>query len=454
MNGPPLRRSYGVVTASALVVANMIGAGIFTTSGMIVGELPDPIWVLLCWILGGAIATAGALSYAELATRMPREGGEYLYLRELYHPALGFLSGWTSLFVGFSVPIALSAMGLAAHLAAALERRTGALDALQLLVFQKAAAILLIAAFTALHYRGGRIGPRVQNLLTGLKVLLIAGLGTAGMLFGSGSWSNFSVAGQEALDPTAFGTAMMMVMYSYSGWNASAYIAGELRQPRLTIPVSLIGGTVLVMILYLLMNVLYFHAAPFAELQGRINVGEVALSRAFGGAMADLLGAVIGLALLSSLSALIMMGPRVYYAMACDGLFLGFAAVVHPRFDVPSRAILVQGGIAVAMVLLGSFESLLIYVGFALGIFPWLAVAGLFRARRLRIGDDSALRVASFVPVFFLATSLLLMVVALVDRPFESIAALLTVAAGLPFYYGWTRFFGGPSDRPDSSAGR
>jgi APA family basic amino acid/polyamine antiporter len=454
MNGPPLRRKYGVVTASALVVANMVGAGIFTTSGMIVGQLPDPKWVVLCWLLGGVIATAGALSYAELATRMPRAGGEYLYLREIYHPALGFLSGWTSLFVGFSVPIALSAMGLAAHLVTALQRRTDAVEAGRLVVYQKTAAILLIASFTALHYVGGRIGPRIQNLLTALKILLIAGLATAGMLAGDGSWSNFSISAQEPFDPLAFGTAMMMVMYSYSGWNASAYIAGELQDPRKTIPVSLIGGTMLVMLLYLLTNVLYFYAAPYPELQGQITVAEVALSHAFGSAMSDVLGAVIGFALLSSLSALIMMGPRVYYAMACDGLFLDFASKIHPRFEVPSRAILVQGVIATTMVMLGSFERLLIYVGFALGIFPWLAVYGLFRARRLGIGDDSAVRVASFVPVFFLATSLFLMVVALVDRPVESVAALFTVAAGVPFYYGWVRLYGRPSGMPGSSARR
>jgi APA family basic amino acid/polyamine antiporter len=140
--------------------------------------------------------------------------------------------------------------------------------------------------------------------------------------------------------------------------------------------------------------------------------------------------------------------------MACDGLFLGFASKIHPRFEVPSHAILVQGVIAVIMVMLGSFERLLIYVGFALGIFPWLAVAGLFRARRLGIGGDSAVRVASFVPVFFLATTLLLMVVVLIDRPFESVAALFTVAAGIPFYYGWVRLFGGPSGPSDSSARR
>lgn len=435
MTTSSLRRNYGIITAAALVVANMVGSGIFITSGLMAGQLPHPGWVIFCWVLGGVIATAGALCYAELATRMPREGGEYIYLKELYHPVLGFLTGWTSFFVGFSVPIALSAMGFSAYLFAGLQHHLTAIGGHQFGLYKKLLAVTLITFFTVLHYLGGRIGPRVQNFLTALKILLILGLAAAGLLFGKGNWSNFSVVQDKPFDLMVFGTAMMMVMFSYSGWNASAYIAGELKKPRKTIPFSLIGGTGIVIFIYLLINVFYFYAAPYSQIKGNITIGEVALVNAFGIGTSDLLGGMIGIMLLSSLSAFIMIGPRVYYAMARDGLFFRFAGRIHPRYHVPGPAILVQGGIAILMVVIGSFEQLLVYIGFALGIFPWLAIAGLFKARRLKIGEASAVRVYFLVPLFFLAASLFLMIVAYINRPIESTAAIVTVLAGVPFYY-------------------
>ena len=428
----------------------MVGAGIFTTSGVMTKQLPDPLWILFCWVLGGIIATAGALSYAELATRMPKEGGEYVYLRELFHPSLGFLTGWTSLVVGFSVPIALSAMGFSAYLFAGLEHHFTILDGSSSIFLQKLLAIFLIVLFTFLHYIGGRLGPQIQNILTFSKILLIVGLAALGLLFGKGDWSNFTVVQDQSFDLMAFGTAMMIVMYAYSGWNASVYIAGELKNPGRTIPISLIGGTVIVMLMYLFINVFYFYATPFAQLKGTITVGEVAVANAFGTGISDFLGLMIGAMLLSSLSAFIMIGPRVYYAMAQDGLFLNFASRVHPRYQVPSFAILVQGSIAITMVIIGSFEQLLIYVGFALGIFPWLAVFGLFKARRQKIGEHTAVQVHTLAPVFFLIASLFVMTIAFINSPAESIAAIITVLAGIPCYYLWVKFSNKKATAKDS----
>jgi APA family basic amino acid/polyamine antiporter len=239
----------------------------------------------------------------------------------------------------------------------------------------------------------------------------------------------------------AIGTAMMLVMFSYSGWNASAYIAGELKDPKKTLPVSLVLGTAMVMILYLGINVFVFYAAPYSELKGVITVVEIAALNGFGKWMSNLLGFLIGFALLSSLSAFILIGPRVYFAMAIDRLFFPFAAKVHPKYEVPGRSILVQGFIAIIMVIIGSFEQLVIYIGFALSIFPWLAVAGLFIARKQHIGDDSAVKVWGFplVPLFFLSCSLILMIIAYMNRPLESSAALVTVLLGVPCYYIWVK---------------
>lgn len=434
-------RRLGPFTATAIVVANMIGAGIFTTSGIMAAHLPGPSWVLACWLLGGTIAVAGALCYGELATRMPLEGGEYVYLHRLYHPALGFLTGWTSLFIGFSAPIAGSALGFAAYLFAGLGG-----DALPEIVsstvpLQKAAAVAVIVLFTLLHYHGLRVGGGVQNVLTVVKVLLISGLAAAGLIVGRGSWSNLSPPARAPSEGIAVGTSMILVMFAYSGWNASAYISGEIKNPRRTLPASLVTGTAIVILLYLAINLFIFHAVPFAELQGSITVVEKASSSAFGVRTGKSLGLVVAFALLSSLSAFIMIGPRVYFAMARDRLFLPFAARVHPKYRVPGRSVLVQGAIAVVMVLVGSFEQLLIYIGFALQLFPFLAVAGLFIARKRRIGEDSAVRVWGFpvVPGFFLAASLTLMILTYINRPLESSVAVLTVLAGIPCYFLWIK---------------
>lgn len=437
-----LKRQIGVGSATSIVVANIVGAGIFTTSGILSGMLPGPGWVLLCWALGGVIAIAGSLCYAELATRMPEEGAEYVYLKRLYHPALGFLTGWTSFVVGFSAAIAASAMGFSEYLFAGLSGERIDLGPTQLFLVKKATAVAVIAAFTALHYRGIKTGTRVQNVLTLTKVAMVLGLATVGMLFGGGSWGNILVGGNEGgFRWLAVGTAMLLVMFAYSGWNASAYIAGEIKSPRRTLPVSLVAGTGIVIALYLALNLFIFRSLPYAEAGGVIAIVETASTSAFGRWMGKGLSAMISLALLSSLSAYIIIGPRVYFAMARDRLFFNFAAQVHPRFHVPGRSILIQGAIGVVMVSIGSFEQLLLYLGFALGIFPWLAVAGVFVARRRRIGDETAVCVPGYpaVPLFFLVSTLSLMVVAYINRPFESSLAVLTVLAGIPLYRVWIR---------------
>jgi APA family basic amino acid/polyamine antiporter len=439
--GNGLGRSLGLFTATAIVVANMIGSGIFTTSGIMASQLPGSGWVIMCWLLGGLIAISGALCYAELATRMPQAGGEYVYLKRLYHPTLGFLTGWTSFFVGFSAPIALSAFGFTEYMFTSLGNRYALNEGLELTLAKKGFAILLILVFTGLHYIGTRLGAKVQNALTVLKIALILGLAGAGMMFGNGGLGGMTFKLDGPVAGMAFGAAMMMVMFSYSGWNASAYIASELKRPRITLPVSLVAGTAIVIVIYLAINLFIFHSTPYAALQGKVAVVEVASVWAFGNWLADLLGGLIGVAMLSSLGAFIMIGPRIYYAMARDGLFFPFAGEVHPNYGVPSRAIAVQGGLAVMMVAVGSFEQLLVYVGFALGIFPLLAIAGLFIARHERIGEETAVKVWAYplVPLFFILSSIALMTFAYFERPLESTAAVLSVLLGVPCYFLWVK---------------
>lgn len=448
---PGIARKIGLLTATSIVIANMIGAGIFTTSGLMAGNLPNPRLVLLFWLFGGMIAISGAMCYAELSTRMPDDGGEYLYLKRLYHPSLGFLSGWTSFFVGFSAPIAASALGFAEYIVPDTGLSlSGELQPAGWQVFQdtvwikKLLALSVILLFTGVHYLGHAWGSRVQNLLTVIKILIVVGLASLGMIIGKGSWSNFQHQSEEVYGGVAIGTAMMLVMFSYSGWNASSYIAGEIKNPRKSLPVSLLLGTGVVIAIYLAVNLFIFRSLPFHEVQGTITIVEKASVAAFGDWFGRILGILSAIALLASLSAFIYIGPRIYYAMALDRLFFPFAARVHRKFGVPGRSILIQGSIALLLVLIGTFEQIVIYVQFALLIFPLFAVAGLFIARKRRIGESSAVRVTGYpvVPVFFLLCSILIMIIAYINRPLESTAAVITVLIGIPIYYIWVKNMG------------
>ena len=442
--GKDVERKIGPVTATSIVVANMIGAGIFTTSGIMAGYLPSSGWILVCWLLGGLIAISGALSYAELATRMPQVGGEYVYLKKIYHPSIGFLTGWTSFFVGFSVPIAASAMAFSEYVFEGLQTQILGVTSNQMFFMKKGTALFLIILFTGIHYMGLKLGGKVQNFLTFLKIGIVVGLAGAGIaLTGGRGISAFSFVTENQSSWLAFGTAMMFVMFSYSGWNASSYIAGEIKNPRKNLPLSLIIGTSIVILLYLALNLFIFQALPYDKAEGTIAIGERASIEAFGPWMGDALGLLISLALLSSLSAFIIIGPRVYFAMASDRLFFPFAAKIHPKYKVPGKSILIQGAIAVLMVLIGSFEQLLVYIGFALNIFPWLAVFGIFLARKRRIGNASAFKVWGYpvVPVFYLVSSFFLMAINYLNRPFESTAAVVTVLIGIPCYFIWIKGF-------------
>jgi APA family basic amino acid/polyamine antiporter len=426
-----LPRVVGLGTATSIVVANMIGTGIFTTTGLLLARLESGSLMLLCWLIGGLLALCGALCYAELSTMMPRAGGEYVYLREVYGPLAGFLTGWTSFFVGFSAPIAASAVACAAYLSAA-----GVLPPSWLA--EKGTAIGVVVVLTVIHYRGVRLGSWVQNALTGLKLLLIGGLLVAGFLVGQGDWQ-FVAPASEFWTPgrwSQMGIAMLLVMFAYSGWNASAYVAEELERPGSSLPRSLLLGTLTVMVVYFFLNLLFLYAAPMAALQGVIPVGDVAATHLFGSGAASWLSLLIGLALLSSVSAYVFIGPRVYYAMSRDALFFRFASRIHPRFSTPALSIAAQGLVAGTMILTGTFEQLLTYIGFALGIFPWMAVLGVFLLRKRQPDRERPYRVWGYplVPGCFLAGIAWILVVAFINNPLPSLLALLTVGAGIPVY--------------------
>jgi len=435
-----LERKLGLFPATNIVVANMIGAGIFTTSGLLMSGLNDPVLMLILWAVGGIIALCGALSYGELGAAMPGAGGEYLFLSKLYHPIFGFLSGWVSFIVGFSAPIAASALGFSEYFTRAVPDFSIWIQNNGLMgpeLTKKVLAVSVILIFTFIHYRGIKYGARIQNALTLLKILLIVILLTAGFSSGKGDLSNFADGGtlQSGLAGwKTIGLSLMWIMFAYSGWNASTYLGAEIKNPTRNLPGSLIVGTVIVLILYLGINILYVYGINPEEMKGVISVGGLAMGNLFGKSAEILFSILISFALFSSLSAFIIIGPRVYYSMAKDGLFFKSVASIHKKFQVPSNSILLQCLIAVILVLSGTFEQVLTYMGFALGIFPVLTVLGVWRLRKKNPG---AMRIMGFpiTQVVYISAGILILFLSFLERPFESSIALLTVLIGIPFYF-------------------
>jgi APA family basic amino acid/polyamine antiporter len=435
-----LQRKLGLFPATNIVVANMIGAGIFTTSGLLMAGLNNPGLMLTLWLVGGIIALCGALSYGELGAAMPGAGGEYLFLSRLYHPVFGFLSGWVSFIVGFSAPIAASALGFSEYFTRALPGFTAWFAQNGILSeggSKTLLAVAVIVIFTSIHYMGIKSGAFIQNILTVLKISLIVFLLLAGFISGKGSTANFSSGsgvGPGLAGWKTIGLSLMWIMFAYSGWNAATYLGAEIKNPIKTLPRSLILGTVVVILLYIGINFLYVYSSSPDEMKGVISVGGLAMGKLFGPSADTLFSLLIAFALFSSLSAFIIIGPRVYYQMASDGLFFRAVARIHPKYRVPSNSILLQGLIAVILALSGTFEQVLTYMGFALGIFPVLTIAGVFRQRKIN-PDGPKLPGFPVVQIIYILAGVMILVLSFLERPKESSIALLTVIVGIPAYY-------------------
>jgi APA family basic amino acid/polyamine antiporter len=431
-----LQRKLGLFPATNIVIANMIGAGIFTTAGLLMAGLNDPLLMLVLWAVGGIIALCGAFSYGELGAAMPGAGGEYLFLSKLYNPIYGFLSGWVSFIVGFSAPIAASAMGFSEYFCRAVPILENP-EIMNPVLMKKLISVSVILIFTFIHYRGIKTGARVKNILTILKVALIVILLLAGLLSGKGDLSNFHDGGhiESGLGGwKTIGLSLMWIMFAYSGWNASTYLGAEIKNPSKILPRSLIYGTGLVIILYLGINFLYIYGINPEEMKGVISVGGLAMGNLFGKSADMIFSMIIAFALFSSLSAFIIIGPRVYYSMAKDGLFFKSVAKIHKRFEVPSNSILLQCLIAVILAFSGTFEQVLTYMGFALGIFPVLTVIGVFK---LRANNPGALHLPGYpvTQIIYIIAGIMILVLSFLERPVESSIAALTVIIGIPAYF-------------------
>lgn len=411
----------------------MIGAGIFTTTGILMNDLLDPYLLIALWVIGGLIAIMGALSYGELGANFPKAGGEYVFLNELFHPILGFLSGWVSFLVGFSAPIAASALGVSEYM---FRLSSFPLSELQIVYAKKLLAILVILVFTFIHVKGLKQGARIQNVLTLFKVAIIFILIVLGFVFGTGNFDHFNETVQSVNFTPAYksiGLSLLWISFAYSGWNASTYIGSEVKNAARNIPLSLWIGTLCVILLYVLLNILFVYAIPPAEMKGVISIGGLAVNALFGLSMDRLFSVFIAFALLSSLSAFIIIGPRIYYSMSKKGHFFKAAAYVNKN-AVPSRSILFQSALAIVYVITGTFEQILTFLGISLSIFPILTVLSIFK---LRAQKRSKYKISGYpyTQIVFLALSMYILITSYMYRPKESSLAILVVLIGIPAYY-------------------
>ena len=441
---PTLLRRLGPLDGAAIVVSNVVGSGIFIVPAFVAQGVPNAWAMLSVWLVGGLLAFAGAMAYAELAALRPRAGGEYVYLREAFGPVAGFLTGWTSFVAGFSGAIAAAAVGLASYLGRFLPAAadTTPLFTLSLgvvalrLTPQSVVALTAIASLSVVHIIGLGPGRIVQNLLAAMKMLVLVVFVALGFSMGQGAVANFSSA-SGAVAPSNWVLALIPVMFSYSGWNAAAYVAEEMRDPARNVPLALGLGTVAVVVVYMLLNLLYIYALPVAELAAvDVRVVDAAADRLFGAGMAAPLAAASVVMIAASISAMVLAGPRVYYAMAQDGHFFPGAAKVHPTFHTPATAIVAQSLWSGVLVLTGTFDQLVEYTGFAVVLFAGVAVTALFV---LRLRHPQAPRPFKawgypFAPLVFAFASMLMVVNAIWRSPGPSTAGLMIIAAGLPMY--------------------
>jgi APA family basic amino acid/polyamine antiporter len=426
-----LKREINLTDAVLLIVGNVIGAGIFTTSGFLAGELPDPVLFVGIWVLGGILTICGALTYAELAAMYPLAGGDYQYLKAAYGRWAGFLLGWTSFWVIGPGSSAALAIALVSYLAAIFPENG--------LFPEKPAAVALIAVFSLINIRGIRPGGTTQDIITVGTILILALMIIGGFLFGDGNWLNFTARTGMASGTKLFSTPMIAVIFTYSGWFASAYIGSEIRNPRRNLPLSLIIGTFIVTIIYTLMNVLYLYALPITELKGSVNVAQATVARLFSPAFAWLVSIPIVLAIAASINANILTGARVCYAMADDSAFWSSFRRLHPLYNTPHIAILSQSAIAALLILFGTFNELLGYVVFVMILTSVATGLSLFVLRLRKPALPRPYRTWGYplVPLLFIGAYSAIAVQIAFSNQSASLLGIGIALSGLPFFFWW-----------------
>jgi basic amino acid/polyamine antiporter, APA family len=419
-------RRVSTVTAAAIVVADMIGIGVFTSLGFQVQGIPSAFAVLLLWVVGGIAALCGALSYAELAAALPRSGGEYNFLTRIYGQAVGFMAGWVSATVGFAAPVALAAMAFGQYFA-------GVVPGAPPLALGIGAAWLV----ALVHLSGVRLGSTFHNTATALKLVLIVALIVAGLALGTPQPISFAPSAQDLdyIGAAPFAVGLVFVMYAYSGWNAATYIAGEVRHPQRSLPLALVSATLAVLVLYVGLNAVFLYTTPIAQMAGQIDVALIAGKHILGDAGGRFVGALICLGLISSISAMTWIGPRVTMVMGEDIPLLG-AFSRRAANGAPVVAILFQLAVTTLLLMTRSFEAVLEFIQFSLTFCSFLAVLGVIVLRWRQPDLERPYRMWGYpvTPLVFLAVTLFMMFYLLLERPWESLASIATMLLGLGIY--------------------
>jgi APA family basic amino acid/polyamine antiporter len=415
-------RSMGYSTATAIVIASMVGTGVFTTLGLQAEEIQTGFALMCLWGLGGVMALTGALSYGELSAALPRSGGEYHFLGHIYHPVLGMVAGWISVTIGFAAPSALAAMAFG-HYAGTFAD-----------VAAVPVAVVTIVLIAAFHAFSVRLGQRFHVVTTAVKLAVIVVFCAAGVIVApvDGSSVAPSASGWEEIFSPAFAVSLIYVSYAYSGWNAATYVASEVRNPQRVIPSALLHGTLVVTALYLLLNYVFLRTIPPAELVGKLEVGALAAAHIFGAIGGLLISVMICVLLVSTISAMVMAGPRVLQVAGEDLPGLRPLAV-RTRGGAPLRAIILQQLLAIVFVLTDSFEVVLSYAGFTLNLIALLTVAGVFVLRHTAPDLPRPYRVWGYplTPAVFILLNIVILVFVLQARPVAGGAGLLTILVGL-----------------------
>ncbi len=426
-NYSPDARKIGLLTAAAIVIANMIGTGVFTSLGFQVLNLQSVFPLLMLWVVGGIIAVCGALTYGELGAALPRSGGEYHLLSKIYHPAFGFVAGWVSVTVGFAAPAALAAIALGTYLQAISPG---------LNVQHVAAAVVII--FTIMHSNSLKFGSYSHNFLTVFKVLLILFIIVAGFAVEDAqAISVFPRIGDFSLMTRAgFAVSLIYVSYAYNGWNGAIYVAGELNQPQKNLPTALFLGTLLVLILYLFLNYIFLYTAPIAELAGQVQVGFLSGVRIFGKTGGQIMAASISFLLVSTVSGHVFVGPRITQVMGEDYHALKILGKKAAN-GLAINAFIFQLFIMLTLIYSSSFEQVMIYAGFTLNLITTLTVAGVFvlRKRAPQMARPYKTWGYPVTPLIFLVMSVWTLTFVMIDKPKESSIGLGIVVAGILLYF-------------------
>jgi APA family basic amino acid/polyamine antiporter len=431
-----LGRQLNLVDAVMLVVASVIGAGIFFTPGQVAELLPAPGWIMAAWAVGALLSLAGALANAELGAMFPHAGGDYVYLREAFHPAAGFMVGWLSFFAIYAGTIA----ALASAFAGGLGARLGLGDASVLAV-----GVGVTAAVSVINYLGVRRGAAANNLTSVFKIAALLAFVLVGPFTGAGDAERLvaGAAGQGAdISAASFGQALSPVLFSYLGWNASIYVASEVRGPGRNIPLSLFLGLAICAFIYLLVNGVYIYALPMEALRGVPDAGEAAGMALFGTLGGTLVGLFVLVSVVGTLNATVLVGPRIAYAMALDGLFFRGVDRVHAGFRTPAVAITVQGAVSIALLLvLRSFPSALDFTVFAILLATMADIAALYRLRVSQPERERPYRAWGYpwVPGLYLLATAGIAAAMLIGSPFECAISVAMLVSGLPFYWLFVR---------------